>query len=536
MRKIYTAIALALTLSATAWAQNPSARYSVPQSVEKAETTLPSVSEMITQQPAGTLYQNMSRSCEGFDYGYQKTYDAYAGDIVVSADGKKIYMKNPMLCMQTGWIVGDLDAEGNVEFKFPQVIYDQSQDASGTAYALTGYAWKMINDTEKKAFTLDANSQTVKFKWTDGKLTQVNPDDVIGMGNGSGTWMGYATWQNEFFTVTATPVKPASSLTSTTYTMTYVDPVTDNASDTEVTGSQEVKVIINGTDAYLGYFYNNCWIKGTVDGNKISFPSKQYLGVESLGATTILHEYMLAYTMSADGQKAELADNLVFDYNAEDGEMTTAQTFMVNVGTNRYVPLAGFEHPVLKNSGYVVAAPATPVIVDLKYDASQKIGAVSYINSNLSADGKELNKNNIFYNVYVDGKLLTFTTKDYAYLSANMTDVPYAFYDVDYDQSNGAKGFDFMVYQDMQMVYIYKTFSKIGVKAVYVNGDTRLESPMAERYTTSGINAATDKGRTVKSVGYTDMSGRRVANPAKGIYLQTTLFDNGETETVKVVK
>ena len=88
----------------------------------------------------------------------------------------------------------------------------------------------------------------------------------------------------------------------------------------------------------------------------------------------------------------------------------------------------------------------------------------------------------------------------------------------------------------MQMVYIYKTFSKIGVKAVYVNGDTRLESPMAERYTTSGINAATDKGRTVKSVGYTDMSGRRVANPAKGIYLQTTLFDNGETETVKVVK
>ena len=71
----------------------------------KEGIALPPVSDIISTQPEGTLYKNMSRSCNGFDYGIERKYDSYAGDIVVSSDGKKLYMKNPMLCFSTGWIV-----------------------------------------------------------------------------------------------------------------------------------------------------------------------------------------------------------------------------------------------------------------------------------------------------------------------------------------------------------------------------------------------------------------------------------------------
>ena len=539
MRKTYTALALMFAV-ATAWAQTPqniSARYAVPTAVAKASTTLPSVSEMITTQPEGTLYKDMSRSCEGFDYGDQKTYDSYAGDIVISKDGKKIYMKNPMLCFTTGWIVGDIDSEGNVEFKFPQVVYDQSQDATGTAYALTGYAWKMINDTEKKAFSLDTNSQSVKFKWADNKLTQVNPDDVIGLGNSSGTWMGYATWNNEFFVITDSPVKQPAA-TSQSYNMTYIDPVSDNASETEVTGEQKVKVVIDGSDAYLGNFYSNYWIKGTFADNKLTFPSKQYLGMESLSTNVNLHEYMLAYTMNADKTKAELADNIVFTYDPATGDMKSDQTFMVNAGTKRYLAMAGFENPVLKNLNMTAGIPAKPVITNVHaYDKTYKMGALAYRNSNLSVDGKELDTNNIFYNLYVNGKIFTFKTSAYKYLSANMTDIPYAFYDVDYTQSQtGAKGYDFQVQQDQQLIYIYQNFTKLGVKAVYVDGNTRLESEMDVYDPTAAVNNAINEGNEEKSVSYRDLSGRTVTNPTKGIFMKTVTYSNGETKTVKVLK
>lgn len=322
MRKFYTLIAMMFATATAMATMATTLPLDGGQKVTAKEgIALPPVSDIISTQPEGTLYKNMLRSYNGFDYGIERKYDSYAGDIVVSSDGKKLYMKNPMLCFSTGWIVGDLDAEGNVEFKFPQVIYNQTQDASGAAYELTGYAWKMINDTENKKFMLDEASQTVKFKWADNKLTQVNPDDVIGMGNESGTWMGYATWENQFSVITATPVQPAASLKATTYTMTYVDPVSDNASEGEQTGTTEVSVIFDGSDVYLGKFYTNCWIKGTLAGNKITFPARQYLGMESLGENINLHEYMLAFTMSEDQTTSTLADNLVFDYNAETGDM-----------------------------------------------------------------------------------------------------------------------------------------------------------------------------------------------------------------------
>lgn len=554
MKKIYTVIAMAFAV-ATVWAQTPATsglafvprtapsattgslaaasgkHYSAANVAKKADTTLPDASQIISTQPEGTLYADMIRDCKGFNDGYEKSFVAYAGDIVISKDQKKVYIKNFCPTFPTGWIEGDMNADGLVEFKFPQVVYHQTQDASGQSYELTEYAWKVNVDRENYKINLDEESQTVQFKWDGAKLSQVNSDDVIAMCDESGKFAGYGSYANEFSVMSDKQVTPDASLQKKSYTMTYVDYLTQ-AEETKT-----VQVAIDGNDIYLGGFYNDSWIKGTISGNKATFPAYQYLGTETI--TNKVHEYMIAFEINDDRTEAKLVDNLELDYYPTSGALeTTTQSFGVNQGKQTFGLLAVFERPSFEYNNYVVGTPAKPRIYGaMAYDAEEGVAAVAYTNSNLTVDGKKLDKDKIFYNIYLDGKLQTFTTADYAYIAADMTDVPYAYVDVQVTQSSGATGYDFMVNGNQQYVYFYKDFDTFGIKAIYVDGDTRLESEMTEydMKTASGISNAVADDAAEKSATYYDVCGRKVSAPVKGVYLKTVKLNNGSVKTMKVV-
>ena len=52
----------------------------------------------------------------------------------------------------------------------------------------------------------------------------------------------------------------------------------------------------------------------------------------------------------------------------------------------------------------------------------------------------------------------------------------------------------------------------------------------------TAIKGATAESNTVKSVSFSDLSGRRVSNLASGVYLKTMKMADGTQKTVKVVK
>lgn len=555
MRKLYTAIAV-LFATATAWAQTPagisfkqaesritdnslgsnaqgiqyqSAANSLAKSMLKAGSTLPTADDIISEQPEGTCYSDMYRTGTMFNDGYKKAFDAYAGDIVISKDNKKVYIQNFCPVMSTGWIVGDMDENGLVTFNFPQAVLE-STSISDESQTEVSYAYKIIVDDKNYKIYLDNTTQSVKFQWDGSKLTQVNADDCIGLMTAAGQFRGYGSFNNVFAKVTDNPVKPASNLKKQIYRMTYTDYTTQEQT------AKDVTFAFDGNDVYLGGFYNDYWIKGTKSGNKISFPAPQYLGTETVSVK--IHEYMLAFTIDAKRENADLVDNLVFDYNESTGEMSTStMSFAVNQGYTQFGVCDIYELPSFKKANYTVGKPAKPEVYAEAYDASSGYGGVAYALSNLSEDGKELATKNIYYNVYLDGELQTFTPNKYKYITASITDVPYSFVDYQVTQSSGAVGYDFAIYQGMQQIYLYKSFSKVGVKAIYVDGSDRYESEMGEFDVTTGINNATaDTEAGIKSVAYTDLSGRSVAAPAKGIYIKTVKFENGETKTVKVLK
>ena len=498
------------------------------KSAMKAGTTLPTADDIITEQPAGTLYSDMYRTGTLFNNGYKKTFDAYAGDIVISKDNKKVYIQNFCPVMSTGWIVGDMDENGIVSFNFPQAVL-QSTSLSDESETEVSYAYKGIIDEKNAMISLDKTSQTVKFQWDGSKLSQVNADDFICLMTAAGKFRGYGSYNNVFEKVTDTPVTMPSNLKKQTYRMTYTDYTTQ-----ELT-AKEVTFAFNGNDVYLGGFFNDYWIKGTKSGNKISFPAPQYLGTETVAVK--IHEYMLAFTINADRTDAKLADNLVFDYNENTGEMSTSSmSFAVNQGYTKFGVCDIYELPSFKKLNYAVGKPAKPEVYAKAYNSQDGYGCVVYSLSNLSEDGSEMNTKNIYYNIYLDGEFQTFTPSKYQCLTANLTDVPYGFIDYQTTQSSGAVGWDFALYKGMQQIYLYKSFTKVGVKAIYVDGTDRYESEMSEYDVTTGINNAAADEAGVKSVSYRDLSGRKVSAPVKGIYLKTVELENGQTKTVKVLK
>ena len=110
-----------------------------------------------------------------------------------------------------------------------------------------------------------------------------------------------------------------------------------------------------------------------------------------------------------------------------------------------------------------------------------------------------------------------------------MTDVPYAYKD-QYDF--------YQLDENNRRLYFYKEPKhSLGLEAIYIDkSGKRYRSGITEYLLDeTGVNSATES-KTVKSVEYTDLSGRRIARPTNGVYVKTTTFSDGTKESKKVVR
>lgn len=134
---------------------------------------------------------------------------------------------------------------------------------------------------------------------------------------------------------------------------------------------------------------------------------------------------------------------------------------------------------------------------------------------NTDAEGKYLNPEKLFYNIYFDGEKQTLSTSDYQLFKKDMTDIPYEYSD-NYDiQYNG----------DDHKIYFYKSdIKQFGVQLVYTGGNEIHSSDIVYWDIASGapvtdgisdVNASNSEKNKV----YYDLSGRKVTNPSNGIFI-----------------
>ena len=496
------------------------------------DKALPDPSEIITERPEGTVYDKLYRFTEGYaldnDVARKMMTDGDLAEVVKSDDGH-FYLKNPVSSYTTdSWLKGTQAKGDTVEFNLPQVVYRLKYAGDdGMEKEQIVYAWKMVPKPGTGYMMKDSKSQTLKFVWRNDSLIKTcdNPSEMLALGNDEGEWFGYGDTVAVYNNVKDVS-RPMSTEGAKTYRMQYS--YFNYNAYTWLGVDTYAELVDEGDNVYLSGFNGyDSWIKGKRDGNKITFAQDQYLGIDAENGCHIFFQ-PVQYDENdwTPKEQLTLTDNTDGTLVMDDGF-----TAMTNQGTRNFNPTKYSTDYSYKLAQTTVAAPADPVIqLTIEYKPNWGFGGVKFSLPSTDAKGNELNTAKIFYNVYIDGKKLTLDPLHYLSLKTPVTDIPYS--QVDWMDIVGSESDS-----SVRTLYIFEPdYKTIGIQAFYVDGTKRLESNLVTSSVETGISAASEEGKDVKSVSYFDLSGRMVQQPTTGICIKKVVYSDGTVKTMKAVK
>ena len=489
-------------------------------------------SQIITEAPAGKAV-SYTRSGDSWMvyifYILGMSYDSFMGDFVY-ADDNTVYIKNPFSQFPTdSYLKGTIDGD-EIVVSLPQDIYEE--DYYGYVYVYQ--ADRYVFDAADQYYYKDTENSEIRYKIKGDSVVwdEVDNGDVIlGIGDDSG-WAGYGDYNTVYAPMTDTKVELPAGMQTEDWVMTYNG------------DGHFVDVGFDGNTVYIGNISTDLpdtYIKGTVDGDRITIDGGQYIGdfeaanshvymvtcdIDSLWDDLYM-EYYVDYT---------LTDKIEFVYDAASKTISPVPgedvSLIANCGKNVIYYLTAYDNPTFKYQAPFTGAvkPMPAEFTDFfPYDPFYGYGYCRFTLPKVDTEGRLLETDKMYYNMFIDDELFTFYPDEYIYLTEEMTDIPY-----DYSDS-----YDIYVTGADHTIYFYTTgFEKLGIRSTYTadNGETA-DSDITWYYLTpTGITAAPETGKNVKSVSYTDLSGRRISAPAKGLYIKTVTFDDGTVKSYKSMK
>lgn len=486
---------------------------------------------IIHTPPAGTTY-NLYRSTTGYESFFYNAMDHQSdGDwsrMVVTDDGS-VYMENPVNSFYTNsWIKGKMAENDTIVFEFPQAIYSE-EGMSGTNY---GYAFRMQLTEDGKSYEKCTDHQIMKYVWRGDSIKKVG-DELLGVGMEGGEWISYGELTSVSHIVDNNTLKPANPEAIQDGMMLYLSGTTAR--------QYPVKTAIEGNDVYIGNLSTNMggyWIKGEMKDGVATFPACSLLGIDTITRTYV-------YAMSAEVTPVEdpwsgtyyepsISNDLIeFEYDANEGTLFFRGNVVINKGCNEMNTSTAYDiyqHPQISEWEDHPGQPLPPIFTNfMPYGPSPYggyDGGIEFKVSYYDVDGNYLNPTKLYYNMYFDNELYTFTPEEYNYLTEPMIDVPFSF-----------KAYDFEhVDENTRRVYFYKDFKFFGVEAVYIDGDTRIASGVTTYDSNpSCIDGQEAQLKPVESVTFTDLSGRTITKPEQGFCLRTTHYTDGTSKTEKII-
>lgn len=562
MRNIYLSV-FALAVATTAFAQGPSlvdgtlakslertlsaTRHMAPKSQMRVTAPLgtPSVrktsaDDIITEAPEGTVYKNMYHAGDGFiaPYGevYELSTDGLADDVVFADDGT-VYLRNPLTTFYTNtYVRGTLNGD-TVSVALPQHIQHLDADPdSGEEEAdvyLYKCSYKQVDDEGGSFFPTD--DQTMKFVWTGDSLIMVNSTEtsyLLGACTADGGWYGFGDYVNSYAVFKGETVRPGDGATVQQCAFkSYCDGVESGS---------VVKMAVDGNDIYLSGVNPNqpdAWIKGTIQGNKATFAGAQYLGVDQVTESHTFFEpvgYEEVYVEEWDDYDWEYYFNpsLEMDYDADAQRLTCDTLFSINQGYRLVNQMYTYEDFSFEPWNERPATPANPELEGYEdYFSDYGYGMFAFYLERSDATGYLLLDDQLYYNIYIDDEVLTFSPDEYVMIDEELTNVPFDYTDR-YDLTN---------YTGRYSVAIYRSgFDKIGVQLTYTGGGETHKSDIVYYVLATGetevVSAIATPAIAQQPVGvvYHDLSGRSIQKPHSGICIKTFRYADGTEKSVKI--
>lgn len=569
MRHLYTAFAAALIASSAATAQTAATR-NVRLTPTKQAITLAKKSNfrpavklgstaasgkrfniasttgttatapIIDAQPEGKLHANLYFSGESFvdmmGYEAQLPFDGIWGKIVEAPDNKTIYINNPIGAYYSdAWIKGERTTGDTIEVKLPQQFVHEEYDGMSTdAWLYKLVPVKVEQDGETyTTFKPDSMSQTVKYVWRNDSIVLVNTTQdskLLGMCTETGDWYGYGDYIQQYTVFDQQPVAPKDETKATQMSITYYD--------SGQRYGRVKKAVREGNDIYIAGLNENIpsgWAKGTISGNKATFSGHQYMGLDTVTASYAFFE-PVSHSMVWDSEIGDsienltLADAITFDYDSDKGTLSTDSTFVANQGYKMFNQVFTYDGATIEPW---TEKAATPLAVDastmsyMPFSEEYGYGLLAFAPSEFDADGYILDANKLYYSIYLDDDVLTIDPDEYKLFPYETTEIPFTYSDM----------LDFVNYAGMWQVYTFVTgIDRIGVQMIYKGGGEVRKSAITYISATdedpSAVSNVAQTGK-VAGVTYTDLSGRRVSRPGKGLFIQTTRLADGTITTSK---
>ena len=520
----------------------------------KASEKTRSEEGVITDAPQGKLETMLGSSNTFYLYydevSMDETYGiAYEG---VWADNGEVYLKNPvsMLDWDT-YIKGKVTDEGLL-FEFPQPIYTSyDEEGSFTLYVdvLEYTEIESPYDPDDYYFTFipAEDTRSILFAKNEDGSYGMEEDYMLGI-TFNGTWQGYGEMYLNILPFEATPAKIPDGIK---YNYSYV--LADEFTGWDHTVMRQIGIgELNGVTYIKGLSNGmpDAIIYGTFDKEKniLTIPSNQFLGkyynhyifmMAGVGSSWYDEDWQSEmYSFEIVDQPLELSyDPEANEYRPIIKEGCDYSYIIFNFGNVETYVCEYYAIDRIYSQGEITDfSPVAPEILNI-YEISDYDPDYSYaFEFNIYGDNKDgqiLIDNNIYYNIFINGELYTFTAEEYPTLFEEgiekVTDIP-VFLEAGDDIfcSGNYHGIAFKC----------KDIETVGVRSVYIDGDIRAESEIVTVTNTGEtVSVAMTNSPATSKIEFFDINGRKIAYPAKGsVILKRTTSADGNVSVEKIIK
>lgn len=441
---------------------------------------------------------------------------------IVYCENGDVYWKNSITMIGSNTYIKGVDKGDVIEFSFPQCIMSYP-DEFGEPVNIYAHRMKYeITDESGGWFYIDTDNDTVTLtKNEDGTLSAdvIGGEAILGMTTPEGEWYGYGNYNIVMTPGASEVVMPPAGLETEEWAM-----ISDGV-------GRFVKVGFDGNDVYVTDVFEEmpeAWIKGSVEGDEVIFPSNQFEGVHEL---IMFNAFFKAVLLEYDEELYEDViveqEQAVCKFDAEKKTMVSDVDFALIAGPGF---LLGYvEKPTIRwqPSDFEITLE-NPVILDcFNYDDYLNYGVLAFEMPALTKEGYALNPDYIFFRMFVDGEEYEFDPADYMDIDEPMVWVPFLMDNYDIHSDGSYHQFDLFI--DGVDVY--------GIQAKYDDGELLYYTDIVNcDLSGTGIDNINSGDRRVVSTSFTTPSGIRVRDNAKGLVIKTETLEDGSTRTSKVIR
>ena len=480
---------------------------------------------IITEAPAGTttLYKKSSSGVMVYLGMFLLEYkDEFSAEVTFT-DNNEVYIKDILSNVAVDTYVKGTLADGVITVDLGQCVFFDEE----YGYGMKLSALSMIEDEEGAYFEADDTKDKVTYTVAEDGTITMEDDFILGYTyTYDNSFAGYCDYTQTYAVFNEKPVTKPESVTAEQWAMVMAD-----------NSGHFVNVGIEGNDIYVGGLSESmpdAWVKGTIDGNKVTFENGQYMGPYAHYFIYLMNSVTV---MDPDyGETLELTEApMTFDYDATAKKLTptTDNTWILNASLTKVYYLYALSSPAIAYQGAAKpAVPSDPYGLEVDpYDPEYGEGTFYFNLPIVDANGTLLDADCYHYNIFVDGEIYTLYNDEYVLLDYDeLTDIPYN-YTEDYDI--GISGSSRTLY------FFFDGAETMGVQGVYtVDGVTNKTNIISyvlatgETTNSAGIDSITD-AKQVSSTVYYDLTGHKVTNPSAGLYIKKTVYTDGTVKSTK---